>query len=103
MGEKYGTFNIQRKIKEITGITLKGLFIPLKDKNRKINTDKQEKLKIWAQYIQQPFADGENQIQDQKITNEDEKPEITMKGAKYALRDPKNNKSQANTSFQLNC
>ncbi|KAF2881351.1 hypothetical protein ILUMI_24820 [Ignelater luminosus] len=74
--EKHDTFNLHRKVTELTG-KIKTIEIPyLLDENNSIISDIEEKMNLWKDYIESLFEDNreEKKIEEQK---EETRPDIT--------------------------
>ncbi|XP_072399046.1 uncharacterized protein [Diabrotica undecimpunctata] len=88
--KQYDSFNMHKKIKEMTNTLRKKKDALLKDANGKIIIEIKEKLKKWKTYITDLFED--NRQEPEEIDSETG-PEIIIEEIEQAIRNAKNGKT----------
>lgn len=68
--KKHDTFNVHKKIKEMTGLSKKATVSVLRDSKNEIITGIEYKLKRWKEYIQHLFSDNNRQTTPPIITDD---------------------------------
>lgn len=91
LDKKYDSFNLHRKIKEMTGHRKSTHSHILKDSEGNIIGDTKEKIKEWTKYIQQLFHDNRADLTVNQ-TNETGPP-IIKEEVIYAIRNSKGDKA----------
>lgn len=93
--KKHDTFNVHKKIKEMTGLSKKATISVLRDRKNEIITETKYKLKRWKEYIEHLFSDNNRQTTPPTITSDINEiaPEITRNKVIYAIKAQKNKKA----------
>lgn len=91
---KYDTFNVHKKVKEMTGRHRKRQETVLRDNNNEIILGKENKLARWKEYIQALFDDERPYVPPSADNQINEKgPEITKEEVIHAIKSQKNGKA----------
>lgn len=91
--EKYDTFNVHKKVKEITDQTRKHPATVLKDANKQIIIGIEGKLKRWTEYVETLFNDDRQNVTIAREDTEEAAPRITKREVMYAIKLQKDGKS----------
>uniref|UniRef100_A0A8D8UNP4 Craniofacial development protein 2 n=1 Tax=Cacopsylla melanoneura TaxID=428564 RepID=A0A8D8UNP4_9HEMI len=87
---KHDSFNLYKKIKELSGLTKKNSNNNLMDNDGHLIIDTDEKMEVWRQYIEELFDDDRPNLME---TDAQSGPEITIEEIKNAIKTSKNRKS----------
>ena len=91
--EKHDSFNLHKKVKELSGLQRKRYGQILRNDNNEIILGVEDKLKRWKEYTESLFkADRENPPSPDEIINE-ASPEITKSEVAHAIKLQKNGKA----------
>lgn len=91
MMTRHDSFNVHRKIREISGIFRRHVPPMLTDNNNRLILDEEEIIKTWEHYIVELFGDDRNP--GIAIENCEEGPEILKVEVQYALKNAKTRKT----------
>lgn len=89
--KKYDSFNLHKKVKEVTGNTKVRQASILKDDQDRIIVDLKAKLNLWQQYIIKLFQDQRPNGYD--VIESEDAPEITREEVEYAIKVAKSGKA----------
>ncbi|KAI5734561.1 hypothetical protein M8J77_007970 [Diaphorina citri] len=87
----YDSFNLHKKIKEVTGTHKKKQIGILKNNNGDIITNAEDKIKHWTEYIKELFHDNRPPLD--LTPSEESGQRISKEEIKYALKNMKNKKA----------
>ena len=90
--EKHDSFNLHKKVKEVTGKRRKYHINTLRDANGGIILGIEKKIERWQEYVRELFHDHRIKPVIENLPIE-EGPEITRDEVTYAIKNQKNNKA----------